>query len=227
MNILEALEVALPELPAKSARKSYPKLDPQVIAKEHIEQDVPIVLAKMPGSDSFVRLSPEQWRLLELFDGQRSYEQVAEALAERMEVPFPEDDVREFASFLQDQTDLFYRTPLEKNITLKQKLGADRHKRKRFAVADITDITLHRWPHANDYLTKLQPYVEFVYTPWFTLLTLFCFASWSWMWADKFGRDLERQLRVSITSRKRAPGTWLSSGFCSEPWRFSTSPRTA
>ncbi len=187
MNILEALDVALPELPAKSARKSYPKLDPQVIAKEHIEQGVPMVLAKMPGSDSFVRLSPEQWKLLELFDGQRSYEQVAEALAERMAVPFSADDVKEFASFLQDQTDLFYRTPLEKNVTLKQKLGAGRHKRKRFAVADITDITLHRWPRADEYLTKLQPYVEFVYTPWFTVLTLFFFCVMAWMWADKFG----------------------------------------
>lgn len=184
MNILEALEVALPELPAKGARRNYPKLDPQVIAKEHIEQGVPMVLAKMPGSDSFVRLTPEQWKLLELFDGERSYEQVAEALAERMAVPFSADDVKEFASFLQDQTDLFYRTPLEKNITLKQKLGADRHKHKKF---DITDITLHRWPHANEYLSQLQPHFEFVYTPWFTLLTLFFFGVMAWMWADKFG----------------------------------------
>ena len=187
MNILEALDVALPELPVKTARRTFPKLDPRVIAKEHMEQGVPTVLAKMPGADSFVRLTPEQWKLLELFDGERSYEQVAKALAERVEVPFTADDVKEFAAFLQDQTDLFYRTPLEKNITLKQKLGADRHKRKRFAIADITDITLHRWPHADEYLTKLQPYVEFVYTPWFTLLTLFFFGVMAWMWADKFG----------------------------------------
>lgn len=187
MNILEALDVALPELPVKAAKRSYPRLDPRVIAKEHIEQGVPTVLAKVPGSETFVRLTPEQWKLLELFDGERSYEQVAEALAEIVAVPFSTDDVKEFCSFLQEQTDLFYRTPLEKNITLKQKLGAERHKRKRLAVADITDITLHRWPHADDYLTKLQPYVEFVYTPWFTVLTLFCFGIMAWMWADKFG----------------------------------------
>ncbi len=95
--------------------------------------------------------------------------------------------MKEFASFLQDQTDLFYRTPLEKNITLKQKLGADRHKRKRFAISDITDITLHRWPRADEYLTRIQPYVQFVYTTWFTLLTLACFGVMVWMWADKVG----------------------------------------
>lgn len=187
MNILEALDAALPELPAKSVRKSYPKLDPQVISKEHIEHGAPTVLAKMPGSDSFVRLTPEQWRLLELFDGVRSYKEVAELTQDATGVTFTEDDVKEFASFLQDQTDLFFRSPLDRNITLKQKVGADRHKRKRFGVSDITDITLHRWPRADDYLTKLQPYVEFVYTTWFTLLTLCCFGVMAWMWADKFG----------------------------------------
>jgi putative peptide zinc metalloprotease protein len=187
MNILEALDAALPEMPAKSARRSYPKLDPQVISKEHIEHGVPTVLAKMPGSDSFVRLTPEQWMLLELFDGERSYKDVAGLTEEMTGVAFTEEDVKEFAAFLQDQTDLFYRTPLEKNITLKQKLGAHRHKRKRFAFSDITDITLHRWPHADDYLTKIQPYVQFVYTTCFTLLTLLCFGVMVWMWAGKLG----------------------------------------
>ncbi len=185
MNILEALDAALPEMAAKSARRSHPKLDPQVISKEHIEHGVKVVLAKMPGSDSFIRLTPEQWRLLELFDGERSYEDVAGLTEEKTGVPFTEDDVKEFAAFLQDQTDLFCCTPLEKNITLKQKLGADRYKRKRFGFSDITDITLHRWPHADDYLTKLQPHVQFVYTTRFTLFTLLCFGVMVWMWAGK------------------------------------------
>lgn len=184
MNILEAFDAALPELPSKSARRSYPKLDPQVIAKEHIEHGERAVLAKMPGSDSFMRLTPAQWTLLELFDGERSYKEIADLTEEAIGVAFTEDDVKEFASFLQDQSDFFYRTPLEKSITLRQKLGAHRHKRKRF---DITDITLHRWPHADDYLTKLQPYVQFFYTTWFTLLTLLCFGVMVWMWADKLG----------------------------------------
>jgi putative peptide zinc metalloprotease protein len=205
MNILEALDVALPELPAKSGRRSYPKLDPQVISKEHLEHGVPTVLAKMPGSDSFVRLTPEQWRLLELFDGERSYQDVADLTEERTGVAFTEDDVKEFASFLQDQTDLFYRTPLEKNITLKQKVGADRHKRKRFAVSDITDITLHRWPHADDYLTKIQPHVQFVYTTWFTVLTLMCFGVMAWMWADKFGEIWDDSFRFYNFTQK---GLW-------------------
>lgn len=185
MNILEAFDAALPEIPTSTATRRYPKLEPGVIAKEHIEHGVPTVLAKMPGGDTFVRLTPEQWMLLELFDGERSYEELAVLIREKSGVPFAEDDVKEFAAFLRDQTDLLHCTPLEKNITLKQKLGAHRHKRKRFAFSDITDITLHKWPHADDYLTKLKPYVEFVYTTWFTLLTLACFGVMVWMWLGK------------------------------------------
>lgn len=204
MNILEAFDAALPEIPAKSARQSLPKLDPQVIAKEHLEQGVRTVLAKMPGSDSFIRLTPEQWMLLELFDGQRAYAELSALIQEKSGVPFTEDDVKEFASFLADETDLLYRTPLEKNITLKQKLGAHHHKRKRFAVADITDITLHRWPKADEYLTRLKPYVEFVYTPWFTLLTLACFGAMVWMWAGKFNEIWADSFRFYNFTEKSA-----------------------
>ncbi|MGA8876359.1 MAG: M50 family metallopeptidase, partial [Candidatus Korobacteraceae bacterium] len=185
MNILEAFDAALPEIPAKTARQSLPKLDPRVISKEHLEQGVPTVLAKMPGSDTYVRLTPEQWTLLELFDGERSYDELSELILEKTGIAFTADDVKEFASFMRDQTDLLYRTPMEKSITLKEKLGEQRHKRKRFGFSDITDITLHKWPHADDYLTRLEPYVRFIYTPWFTLLTLACFGVMVWMWLGK------------------------------------------
>lgn len=188
MNIIEALDAALPEIPEKSVRQSYPKLHPSVIHKEHIEQGERAVLAKMPGADSYLRLSPEQWTLLELFDGERSYAELSNLIQQKAGIPFTEDDVKEFTAFLRDQTDLLYRTPLEKNITLKQKLGAERHrrKRKRFAFSDITEITLHRWPHADEYLTTLQPYLRFIYTPWFTTLTILCFIAMAGMWIGKF-----------------------------------------
>ena len=95
--------------------------------------------------------------------------------------------MREFAAGLEGQGDLFYKTPLEKNITLRQKTSAERKKRGRFYVADITDFALYVWPHADDYLTTLKPYLEFVYTTWFTLLTIFMFGVMAWMWTDKFG----------------------------------------
>jgi len=168
MNILEALEVALPDLPATTAQRRYPKLDSRVIAREHVEQGVRVVLAKMPGTDVYLRFSPEQWQLLQLFDGERSYKQISDLILRESNLAFTEEDVKEFASYLEEQGELFYKTPLERNITLKQKMSSERHKRGRFHVADVTDITLHTWPNADDYLSKIQPYVDFVYTAWFT-----------------------------------------------------------
>jgi putative peptide zinc metalloprotease protein len=187
MNILEALEVALPDLPAQTAQRRYPKLDPNVISKAHLEQGERVVLAKMPGTEVFLRLSPGQWQLLQLFNGERSYKQISDLSLEKANLHFSEEDVREFASFLGSQGELFYQTPLEKNITLRQKMSSERQKRGRFHIADVTDITLFTWPHADDYLTKIQPYFEFIYTTWFVLLTLFLFGVMGWMWTDKFG----------------------------------------
>ena len=187
MNILEAFDQGLPDIPARSGHRGYPKLHPDVIFREHMVHGEPLIFAKTPGDQNFVRFTLPQWALLQLFDGIRSYEEVAELLPERAGVLFTVEDVREFASYLDDKTELFYKTPLEKNITLKQKLGHQRHKHKRFAFKDVSEITLHRWPHADDYITRLHPYVAWVYTTWFTVLTLICFAAMFGMWADKFG----------------------------------------
>jgi len=205
MNILEALEVALPDLPATTAQRRYPKLDPRVIYKEHVEQGERVMLAKMPGTEVFLRFSIEQWRLLQLFNGERSYQEVSDLAVREINVAFAEEDVREFASYLEEKGELFYQTPLEKNTTLRQKMSSERQKRGRFHIADVTDITLHTWPHADDYLTKIQPYFEFVYTPWFVMLTLLSFAVMGWMWADKFGEVWSDSFAFYNVTRK---STW-------------------
>jgi len=187
MNIVQALDAALPELPERVIRRDRPKLDPRVITKEHIEDGRPIVIAKVPGSEFILRFIPEQWKLVQLFDGNRSYHEIAELSAEVTQVSFSEDDVREIASFLYDNSEFISKTPLEKNIILKQELrGQRRKKRKRFQITDFTDITVKEWPNADHYISWLYPKVKFIFTAPFVLLTLFLFAVMLWMWADKF-----------------------------------------
>ena len=142
----------------------------------------------MPGTEVYLRFTPEQWQLLRFFDGERSYKQISDLMFQRVQYRL-HGRRRDVSSprIWEEQGELFYKTPLEKNITLKQKMSSERHKRGRFHVADVTDITLHTWPHADDYLSKMQPYLEFIYTTWFTVLTLFMFGVMGWMWADKFG----------------------------------------
>jgi hypothetical protein len=60
MNIVRALEVALPELPERIIRNIPPKLDPKVISKEHFEKGQALVLVKMPGTELVFRFFPMQ-----------------------------------------------------------------------------------------------------------------------------------------------------------------------
>jgi putative peptide zinc metalloprotease protein len=188
MNIANALSAALPELPERVIKRSVPKLDPRVIAKEQVEHGRPTVLAKLPGAENFIRLDPPQWVLLQLFDGERSYEAISREASARTGIPYSEDDVREFASFLQANTDLFYKSPLEKNVALQQKLRGQRMKRKRAKKAiDFNDIAIADWPHADNYISRIYPHLRWVFTWWFTLIAVSMFIGMSWMWVGRFG----------------------------------------
>ena len=90
MNIVQALDAALPDLPQRVIRRDKPKLDPRVITKEHIENDRPIVIGKVPGSEVVLRFSPEQWKLIQLFDGNRSYQEIADLSEQETGVLFDE-----------------------------------------------------------------------------------------------------------------------------------------
>jgi len=188
MNIANALNAALPELPERLIQRSTPKLDPRVIGKEQIEGGKPTVLTKLPGADTFIRLEPPQWVLLRLFDGQRSYEEISREATAETGITYSEEVVREFASFIQTSTDLFYKSPLEKNVALQQQLRQQRLKRKHFGKSiDFTDIAIAEWPNADHYIARIYPYLSWIYTWWFTLLALVMFAVMGWMWFDRFG----------------------------------------
>jgi putative peptide zinc metalloprotease protein len=188
MNIVQALDAALPELPERIMRRDNPKLDPRIITREHLEDGSSMVVAKLPGTGFVLRFVPEQWKLLQLFDGNRSYQEISQLSAETTGAFFSEDDVREISGFLYAETDFICKTPLEKNILLKQQLQGQRRKqRKRFKIMDFTDITVKEWPNADRYISWLYPKLRFIYTPAFVLFSLLLFALMLWMWADRFG----------------------------------------
>ena len=187
MNIVRALEVALPELPERIVRQNPPKLHPSVIAKEHIERGQPVVLVKMPGSELVFRFQPVQWRLVQLFDGSHSYEEIAALSQEHAGVAVSADDLRELGSFLQNDTPLMYKTAVERNMALQEELRSSRKKRRRFQGLDFTDIRVKTWDDADHYITWLYPKLRFMFTPWFVWSSVGLFILMGWMWADRFG----------------------------------------
>jgi putative peptide zinc metalloprotease protein len=189
MNIVRALEVALPELPERIIRQTPPKLDPRVISKQHIEDGQPVVLVKMPGTDLLFRFSPLQWQLIQMFDGRSSWQEISARFETETGTAVAEEDVKELAGFLQSNSPLLYKSPLEINITLQEELRSSRKKR-RSRQLDFAEITIKTWDNADGYINWLYPKVRFLFTPWFAWTSIGLFALMGWMWADRFGEVL-------------------------------------
>jgi putative peptide zinc metalloprotease protein len=189
MNLSEVLNVALPELPARRIGNSPRRLHPKLIAREQIEGGVPTVVAMVSGGSYILRFTPEQWKLVQLFNGERSYHEVAELFQEETGIAFSEEEVGEFADSL-NEGEIWHRTPLELSTTASQKLADERRRRAKREI-DLSCMTFSTWD-PDAYLTRLHTRLSFVYTKWFTFLTLGVFAlmalifisGWSEIWRD-------------------------------------------
>ncbi len=172
MNLSEALNVALPELPATAIRRSAPKLPPKLISCDFQQDGNPMVRAMVVGGTNVFTFTPQLWAMMQLFDGRRTYREISELAPATAGIELSEDELREIAAIL-DADDFWYKTPLEMNVSATQKLSEQHHKQaaKKSKTGDLSNITMSAWD-PDIYLTRLNEKVSFVYTGWFTLLTL-------------------------------------------------------
>jgi putative peptide zinc metalloprotease protein len=185
MNLAEALDV-LPEVTTPTKSKRIFKMDPRLVGREHIEEGKPMILAHVPGSTNIFRLTPEQWKLTHLFDGQRSYEEIAELFLAENAIQVSAEDVRGFADMMQD-SNFWYQSPQEKNIALMQKLRARRKKQKKSKAGDVAHITVAHWD-ADIWIDVAARKLRFIYTPWFTVLTLAFFAFMVYVFVSRWSQ---------------------------------------
>ncbi len=173
MNLTEVLNVALPELPARRVGQDRPRLNPKLIARERLKDGEPAIAALIPGGDGLYFFSPEQWKLMSLFDGQRSYNEIAEAYSQEAGGLCTEENVREFANSIEE-AGLFYKATLDLNKTANQKISEERQKRAHKKI-NLAHMTFSTWD-PDSYLTKLNQRIGFVYSNWFIYSTVGMFA---------------------------------------------------
>jgi putative peptide zinc metalloprotease protein len=192
MNITEALNAALPDIPARTMVKRYPRMDPGTTLKEHLEDGERVVRVYVPSAEAMYKFPPQNWALARLFDGKRSYEEIAAIFSAQTGAQYSAAAIREFADDLES-VDFWYRTPQEKNILLMQKSSEERHKLLK-TKKDHGDLSLYAFPAVNPdkFLTWLVRHTRWIYTWWFTVLTLLAFAFTGWItvthWSE-IGRD--------------------------------------
>jgi putative peptide zinc metalloprotease protein len=176
MNLTRVLNVALPEIPVRSLAQSCPRVDPGAVYKEHIENGEAVVRVYVPSARGMYTFPSQNWALIRLFDGKRSYGEIAEVYSAETGFNYGEEQVREFADSLEG-TDFWYRTTQEKNVLLMQK-SADERRRLLKPKSKYGDLSEVLFPAINPdkFLTWLDHYTGFIYTWWFTLITLAGFA---------------------------------------------------
>jgi putative peptide zinc metalloprotease protein len=176
MNLTRVLNVALPDMPARVLSERSPRLDPGIIAREHIEEGKPVIRTYVPSAKSMFTFPPQNWKLAQLFDGVRTYEEIAELYSQQTGAQYSAEEMRDFASSL-DAIDFWYRTPQEKNILLMQQSAEERRKKlkQQNRWGDLSDVLFPAF-NPDPFLTKLYSYTKFVYSGWFTTLTLGLFA---------------------------------------------------
>ncbi|HTP68998.1 MAG TPA: HlyD family efflux transporter periplasmic adaptor subunit [Dongiaceae bacterium] len=194
MNLARALEVALPEIPARKLADRPPRLDPGTTSKEHIEDGKPVVRIYVPCSGNMYTFPRNYWKLAQLFDGRRSYQEIAEKYSQENGAQYSVDEVREFAADL-DANDFWYKTPQEKNILLMKETAEERRKKlkQKSRWADLSDVMFPAF-NPDPFLNWIYPLTKFIYTPWFTALTSIAFAVTAGItithWSE-IGRDME------------------------------------
>jgi putative peptide zinc metalloprotease protein len=189
MNLAEALNVALPELPVQTvAQKRLPRLDPDLIMKEQIIDGKPVVMVVTSKPRRYYPLPHEQWALLQLFDGQRTYREIAEIATAQTSVLHSEDYVREFAETMMDQP-FWYKTPQEQNISLWQKLTEQRRRKtqNKSRFGDLAEINFSAWD-PNAFLTKAHSKLGFVFSRGFVIFNLVLFAFTAYVWVSQWGQ---------------------------------------
>ena len=192
MNILRTLDMALPEIRERRVQQVLPRMEPTLIAREHVEEGITKFFVLKPKSDGFYRLDPEQWRLLQLFDGKSSFEQIAANYTEATGMECSEEQVREFFDALAS-TDMIHRSALESNAVMLDTLEQQRKKRRKSKWGDLSEVNVAAWD-PDAYLTRIYPYIKFLYTPWFNLfglvmvgiMTIIFIGHWDIIWHDTF-----------------------------------------
>jgi putative peptide zinc metalloprotease protein len=192
MNLTRALEVALPDIPARKLAESYPRLDPGTTFREHSEDGALVIRIYVPCARGMFLFSKGDWELAQLFDGKRSFEEIAELYSQQNAVEYDADSVRDFAANL-DSCDFWYKTPQEQNIQLMQMNREERKKKlKRKSMwADLSDVDFPAF-NPDRFVTWLHERTRFIYTAWFTVVSAIAvlisvgitIAHWPRIWQD-------------------------------------------
>jgi putative peptide zinc metalloprotease protein len=206
MNLSEALDAALPELPKTRLQHSRPpRLDPNLVVREDTMDGEPVFAIMQRDGANFSHLTPEQWRLAQFFDGNRSFEEIAAEVHAQTGSTIGVAEISAFADNLEE-AHFFYKSPQEKNLALSQRLLTQRGRRAAGgAKFNIAHIPFSAWD-PDRYLTWLDGKVgKYLYSPWSVLCMVLLFLFEVWVYVSKWNVIWPDVVRYYNFSEKGVP----------------------
>src|SRR5205823_12235440 len=95
MNLTQIMNITLPDPPAARIHESFPKVSPKMISRDHFEREGHMIHVIIPdGPPNFFRFTKQQVELVKLFDGRRSYREIAATFTRTQRVAIKEELVR-------------------------------------------------------------------------------------------------------------------------------------
>jgi putative peptide zinc metalloprotease protein len=190
MNLARVFDVSLPELPKLEGKERLFRFNPDMVWREQTEKGITTFLTIAPQTRKVFTLTPERWKLVRLFDGKRSYEQIAKLWKQEAGVSASVETIRSFAEML-DSNGFWLRTPEEEAMARMEELKARERQVKKRSVRDVTKIYVFA-VDKDQLITRAHRHLRFVYTPQFVIGSLVALVLMVSLWiarSDEVWRD--------------------------------------
>lgn len=194
MNLARVLDQSLPEIPALPTEESYPRIHPQLVVRQHEDRDGVVYMGVIPGGRPpyYFRFNNYQYLLATLFDGHRSYAQVAADYNRQTGANLTPEQVKGFADGME-MVEFWYHTPLESSEMLCNELmtARQKHLKKKRDWGDLSSITFVEFD-PDRYITWVYKHFSWLYSRAFLLWSAFmvvvmCLilgSRWHEVWTD-------------------------------------------
>ncbi len=192
MNLSRALDSDLPALPRQYEEICF-RFDPKIFWREEVTP-LHTTVYVITKTHRLVSFTPERWKLVRMFDGRKTYEQLAALWKKVCNVSATADQIREYAEAL-DGASFWQKTPQEESAALMNELMQDRQQVVR-RKEPISIARMYVFVRDSDReVSALYRYLKFMYTPQFVVLSLVALVLmiglWISQWQTVFGDSVQ------------------------------------
>lgn len=184
MNLTRALDSALPDLPPQRYRETFFRFNPGTFTREDKSPTHTTIMA-ITKTHKVMAFTPEQWKLVQMFDGRRTYEQLSVLWRKACNVSCPPEHIRQYAEAL-DRADFWFKTPQEESAALMTELMQDRQQVvRRKEPVSISRIYVAVCD-ADRQVSAVYRWVRGMYNPKFVIPTLAAVALMLCLWISRW-----------------------------------------